>query len=121
MGKASEETARRRGMPRGRTKGYTQGDPERDRSGFLDIRRKRISIHGILGTVDNLYDRIDQDLRARNWNWTTLAKEFPCSRQYLVKVTAKDSIPEEFFFRLCQILGWTAADVMERDDESNEA
>lgn len=117
---ASEETTRRRGMPRGRTKGYTKGDPDRDRSEFLEARRKRIAIHGVVGTVSNLYDKIDEELKARDWNWSTLAKKVPCSRQYLVKVTAKNSIPDEFFFRLCQILDWTATEVMERDDESDD-
>lgn len=122
MAEASEETTtRRRGMPRGRTKGYTEGDPDRDRSEFLEVRRKRIQIHGVVGAVDNLYDLIDAELKARDWNWSTLAKEVPCSRQYLVKVTVKDSIPEEFFYRLCQILEWDAEAVMVRDDEPANA
>ncbi len=108
MPEQREETTdvRRRGMPRGRTKGYTKGDPERDRADFLERRRKRILLHGTVGAVEDLYDKIDRELKGRDWNWSTLAKEVPCSRQYLVKVTAKDSIPAEFFHRICQILEW---------------
>jgi len=61
-------------------------------------------LHGIVGQVPGLYVLIDKKLEERDWNWQTLARQIPCSRQYLVDLTDRDVIPADTFLRICQIL-----------------
>ena len=131
---------KRRGMPRGRRKGYQNPICDQDEVATLAGRRKipidearaelvekrreeilakkpaRTKLHGIVGTVPDLYQRIDDALRERDWNWVTLADAIPCSRQYLVDVTERDVIPIEFFYNICRVLQWSAKDMIETEE-----
>jgi DNA-binding Xre family transcriptional regulator len=88
---------------RGRSKGYTRYERE-DRDKFLARRRKTIAVTGVVGTVENLYDRVDAILKRRNWNWATLGERCRYSRQHLVKMTEADQISEDFLRLLCNAL-----------------
>ena len=108
---ADGATQRKRGMPRGRRKGYTR--PNRDRTEMLARKPAATNLHGIVGKVPKLYELIDQRLEAMDWNWSRLAEEIPCSRQYLIDMTDKDTIPADAFYRLCQVLDLKASDLIQ--------
>lgn len=70
-------------------------------------------LHGIVGKVATLYLVIDGRLKELDWNWSRLAEEIPCSRQYLIDTTDKETIPAEFFYRICQVLDLKPDDLIE--------
>lgn len=73
-------------------------------------------VTGVVGVVRGFYERIDKALREQDRNWTELAQEIPCSRQYLEKLTDRDAIPVAMFVRICSVLGIDPESVLERRD-----
>lgn len=107
-----QPTKQRRGIPRGRSKGYT------NRATRPEGVPPETHLHGIVGKVVDLYGTIDGRLKALNWNWVTLAKQIPCSRQYVVDlVFSKDTMPHDFFCRLCQVLDLDPQSLIQPIDE----
>ena len=103
-------------MPRGRRKGYTKSK-NRPRN-----TPPETMLHGIVGKVRDLYGLIDRRLEELDWNWVTLARELPCSRQYVVDLaTRKDVMPADFFFRICRVLGIDASEHIVREDTPHES
>jgi DNA-binding Xre family transcriptional regulator len=116
----------RPGAPQGRRKGYTrgkQGDPKqtadraRKRAAMLAKKPKHTKLHGIVGKVPKLYLLIDRRLEDLDWNWSRLADEIPCSRQYLIDTTDKETIPADFFYRICQVLTLKPHDLIKTADD----
>lgn len=108
--KSKAKAKRKRGMPQGRQKGYTSS--QRDRSEMLAKKPRHTQLHGIVGQVESLYLLIDRRLEELDWNWSRLAEAIPISRQYLIDLTDKDTIPVDTFYRLCQVLDLKAEDLI---------
>lgn len=72
------------------------------------------TVTGVVGTIENpsLWERIDAELRARDWNWITLAKKVILSRQRLVNVCRYGQCPEQTLLALCRVFDWTPTEVM---------
>lgn len=89
-------TARRR-------KGYTKALTRR-RGRFANRAGKTV-ITGTVGTVDGLFQIVDSELEARDWNWSTLAERARVSRSYLVeRIRGGQSLPWPTYLRVCAIL-----------------
>lgn len=111
----AKESKARRGMPLGRTKGYTRSSVDRD--AMLKTKPSHTALHGIIAQVPSLYLIIDDRLEELDWNWVTLAKEIPCSRQYLVDLTNHEVIPYDTFLRICAVLTIDPQSVIEPLDD----
>jgi len=94
---------------RNRAKGYTQNKRVPD---LGDSMPSQTCLTGIVGTVPKLYDLIDASLQQLDWNWVTLAKEIPCSRQHLERLVKRPTIPSDIFLRICAVLGINPEDVI---------
>lgn len=84
---------------------------------MLAKKPKHTNLHGIVGKVSKLYELIDRRLEEMDWNWSRLADEITCSRQYLIDTTDKETIPEFFFYRVCQVLNLTPSDLIKPADD----
>lgn len=111
-------TKRSRGVPRGRQKGYTRSN--RNREEMLKKKPAATLLKGIVGKVPNLYLLIDSRLEKMDWNWSRFASEIPCSRQYLIDCTDKAEIPHMTFLRICQVLELKPKDLIQSIDEDDE-
>ena len=108
---------KRRGMPLGRIKGYTSSTSAEKRGRMLAKKPDYTILHGLVGRVPSLFTIIDDALKAKNWNWVTLATAIPCSRQYIVDLTDKDIIPHDTFLRICSVLDLDAKSLIRPLDE----
>lgn len=96
---------------------YRRGyKPLPDRSAKIAEKPQVTRLHGVVGTVSRMYELIDLELKKRDWNWSRLAHEIPCSRQYLIDTTNRVSIPVEHFQRVCQVLGLDPEEVIQPSD-----
>ena len=96
-----------------RRRGYTR---KADEDEIRARKPEETCVTGVVGVVHGFYERIDQALREQDRNWTELAREIPCSRQYLEKLTDRDTIPVSMFCRICAVLGIDPGSVLERRD-----
>lgn len=70
------------------------------------------NVTGLIGTVDGLWEKIDAELQAREWNWKQLAEMIPCARQYLEKACEVGQMHATLFRRLVDIFDWKVSDVI---------
>lgn len=97
-----------------RTKGYSRKNPA-VRESLIAAKPAETYLTGVVGAVPQVWRLIDDRLRDRNWNWVTLAREIPCTRQYLERLTDQPSMPAELFLRICAILEIDPHKVIRRD------
>lgn len=71
------------------------------------------NVTGLIGTVDGLWEKIDAELQAREWNWKQLSAMIPIARQYLEKACEVGQMNATLFRRLVDIFGWKVSDVMQ--------
>lgn len=85
-----------------------------------DTMATTTTVTGVIGTIGDpsdpktsLWARIESALEQRNWNWSRLAKEVPCSRQNIVNACRRGRVPDILFRRLCQIFDWEPTTVID--------
>lgn len=102
----------------GYRKGY--GRSKLSRKELLKRKPDATFVRGVFGRVPNLYQILDDALRERGWNWSTLADAAGYTRTHVVKVTEQQSIPYDTLVRLCTPLDLDADQLIE-DLETREA
>lgn len=100
-------------------KGYHK--PKRSREQIRKGKPEVTLLRGYTGCVTNLWFRIDDELKRRDWNWGDLAERLKCKRQYLDQLTSKRVLSEATFYHLCAIFGWTASEIILREMPTEDA
>ncbi len=69
-------------------------------------------ITGSVGSVENLWSRIDQRLEELDTNWTAMARQIQITRQYIYDCLQRGRMPYTKLRLICGILGWDVHDVI---------
>ena len=95
------------------SKGYQK--PKRSPEQLRKVKPQMTLLRGYTGLVTELWFKIDAELKRRDWNWGDLSDRLHCKRQYLEQLTNQPNIPESTFHQICSILGWNAAEMIQRE------
>jgi hypothetical protein len=72
-------------------------------------------VHGTVGTVDGLHEIIDDRLRELDWSWSTLAAQYPCSRQYIHAIAKNSRVAHKTLVRIFEILEMPLKGIIKED------
>jgi DNA-binding Xre family transcriptional regulator len=71
-----------------------------------------ITITGVIGSAQNLWQRVNAALDEREWSFAELAAKCHCSHQYLRRRFEGGKLRAEFFLRICKVLDLSVSDIL---------